>query len=360
MNVTVTVVCAVVSFITLALALVPIIIGKVRLRRALTPVEYYPPRGFSPIDVLIKYYGFRANTHDLLNAIMLYWADRGFITIEEDCKRGLKLTKLRDLKQARLGLTHYDADTNTLLAQNFNAEKELFDSIFEKDDVFYTLAAKSSHNAVNRKFVDECKSHATDKKSELSKRLSRAVLVFGVFSILVAVITCASASGGGALYATTPFVVISIIGLRFVPYIIHSEGSDNVTMMYVMYPFFAVWGGAPLSVLLAYTPMYVSIPLAFTVLMSAISIIFLSNKIDIREKKELLIYGQINAFKKFLLDVEADRINTLVEENPNYYYNILPYCYILKITKKMKAKFDHVALDGPSWYLGDLRNTLMF
>ena len=99
MNIAAYVICALLAFATIVFPIGAIIAGKIKLHRALKPIEYYPPRGFSPIDVLIEYYGFRANTHALLNPLMLYWADCGFITIEEDCKRGLKLTKLRDIKQ---------------------------------------------------------------------------------------------------------------------------------------------------------------------------------------------------------------------------------------------------------------------
>ena len=49
-------------------------------------MEYYPPRGYSPIDVQLKYYSHAADPHALFNPLMLYWAENGFITIEEDCK----------------------------------------------------------------------------------------------------------------------------------------------------------------------------------------------------------------------------------------------------------------------------------
>ena len=49
----------------------------------------------------------------------------------------------------------------------------------------------------------------------------------------------------------------------------------------------------------------------------------------------------------------------LVEDNPEYFYEILPYCYILGITEKLKKKFDRIIMDGPGWYLGELRDILM-
>ena len=83
-------------------------------------------------------------------------------------------------------------------------------------------------------------------------------------------------------------------------------------------------------------------------------------KIDIREGAQLKFYARICGFKQFLLLAEKSKLEMLVEQDPRYFYNILPYCYVLDITEKLKPKFDRIALDGPAWYLGELRETLMF
>lgn len=192
-------------------------------------------------------------------------------------------------------------------------------------------------------------------RSPLTEKVSRLSFLFAVFAVIVAIITCAVATGGGPIFATLLFPSIALIGIHFIP-----KMEADAPIIFILYPFFAVLGGAPFGAFLGVAPAAASIPMACVILTSAATILFLSNRIDLRTDRELLIYGQIAAFKTFLLDAEADRINTLVEENPNYYYDVLPYCYILKITDKLKAKFDRIALDGPSRYLGDLRNTLMF
>ncbi len=357
MNIAAFVICTLLAFATIGFPVTAIIIGKVKLRRALRPIEYYPPRGFSPIDVLIEYYGFRANTHALLNPLMLYWADRGFITIEEDCKRGLKLTKLRDLKRADgkdrrcFGLDNIEIDK--LKDKNFDAEKTLFDAIFANGDVFYTLAAGCSYLDRNKEFINSCKTNALTVKSKTSKKLSIAAFLLAFLSAVISTLTIGVASNGGGIFGVMLFPIIGMIAFRFIP-----NESGMITAIKV--PFFTVWGGAPLCVVLALIPWHYAVTLAVVVICSAVTIILLADRIDIRDDKDVEIYGRIAAFKTFLIDAEADRINTLVEENPNYYYDVLPYCYILKITDKLKTKFDRIALDGPSWYLGDLRDTLMF
>ena len=92
----------------------------------------------------------------------------------------------------------------------------------------------------------------------------------------------------------------------------------------------------------------------------AIIILFLVNKkINLRTSEQLKNYGRICGFKKFLLLAEVKKLELLVEDNPEYFYEILPYCYILGITEKLKKKFDRIIMDGPGWYLGELRDILM-
>lgn len=51
---------------------------------------------------------------------------------------------------------------------------------------------------------------------------------------------------------------------------------------------------------------------------------------------------EINGFKKFLTMVEKDKLEALVEEMPHYFFTILPYTYVLNISKKWIEKFNDI------------------
>ena len=51
------------------------------------------------------------------------------------------------------------------------------------------------------------------------------------------------------------------------------------------------------------------------------------------------VKAKINGFRNYLEVAEKDRINMLVEENPNYFFDILPYAYVLDVSKKWISKF---------------------
>ena len=49
---------------------------------------------------------------------------------------------------------------------------------------------------------------------------------------------------------------------------------------------------------------------------------------------------------------EKDRLEMLVNDNPKYFYNILPYAYVLDVSDKWVNKFENIAIEPPEWYSG--------
>ena len=62
------------------------------------------------------------------------------------------------------------------------------------------------------------------------------------------------------------------------------------------------------------------------------------------------ILGKIKGFKNFLETVEKDKLEAMVMENPTYFYDILPYTYVLGVSDKWIKKFETISLHAPSWY----------
>lgn len=75
-------------------------------------------------------------------------------------------------------------------------------------------------------------------------------------------------------------------------------------------------------------------------------------------------YGKLLGFKNFIDKAEKDRIQTLVEQNPSYFYNVLPYAYVLGVTDKWAKNFENIGIQPPSWYFGyygsSMFNTIVF
>lgn len=65
-----------------------------------------------------------------------------------------------------------------------------------------------------------------------------------------------------------------------------------------------------------------------------------------------MVKGQLLGLKKFIKVAEKKRLETLVEENPSCFYDILPYAYILGVSDKWINKFEDIMKLQPDWYMG--------
>lgn len=63
--------------------------------------------------------------------------------------------------------------------------------------------------------------------------------------------------------------------------------------------------------------------------------------------------GKIRGFRTFLETAEKPKLEALVLEDPTYFYNILPFTYVLGVSDKWIKKFEVIALSAPDWYDGN-------
>ena len=85
---------------------------------------------------------------------------------------------------------------------------------------------------------------------------------------------------------------------------------------------------------------YVSFVASFTV-------IFFGFLMPRRTKYGELITARVKGFKNYLLTAEKDQLEAQVENNPYYFFDILPYAYALHISKKWVQKFEKMDIKFP-------------
>ena len=78
--------------------------------------------------------------------------------------------------------------------------------------------------------------------------------------------------------------------------------------------------------------------------------------IDKRTDYGIDLLGRINGFKRYLETAERPHLVALVEQDPEYYYKILPYTYVLGVSDKWISKFEAIQLQAPDWYGGHYYN----
>lgn len=65
--------------------------------------------------------------------------------------------------------------------------------------------------------------------------------------------------------------------------------------------------------------------------------------------------GRVQGFKNFLIAARKDELELLVEDNPYYFYDILPYTMALNISDVWVDKFKciNIVIPEVDWYIGD-------
>ena len=72
-----------------------------------------------------------------------------------------------------------------------------------------------------------------------------------------------------------------------------------------------------------------------------------------RTEKYVETLGKILGFKDFILYTEEEKIKFMLQENPQLYYDVLPYAQVLGVTKEWEGKFKSITIDPPSWCSGE-------
>lgn len=61
------------------------------------------------------------------------------------------------------------------------------------------------------------------------------------------------------------------------------------------------------------------------------------------------LLGDILGFKDFIVYTEEDKIKFMLQENPEMFYDILPYAQVLGVTDEWEDKFKSLTLEPPTW-----------
>lgn len=62
------------------------------------------------------------------------------------------------------------------------------------------------------------------------------------------------------------------------------------------------------------------------------------------------LFRKIVALRNFILTADKEKLETLVAQNPNYLYDILPYAYSFGLASKWIDKFENTPITAPCWY----------
>ena len=329
-------------------------------------VEFYPPEGFNSLEVGFLYKGEAVNQD--VTSLLIYLANKGYIKIVETEEKslfskakGFKIIKLKDYDgdnvNERLFLNGLFAmrRLNTSSAENSinqNTTPTLEVTSADLYDKFYITMSNILLNINNKENKNKILEKSASSKAKFIIFMIIAtyclitippVLEYGESSLLVAL-----------LFPGIGFTVMFKMLLD--PKLRNSSGNKLSYASVIL--FFLIWGlgfgGLPWAMMVLPALQQDSIYLIgyfvgiFCVLGMVVCLTYLPKRTSYGNE----ILGKIKGFKNFLETAEKDQLEAMVAKNPTYFYNILPYTYVLGVSDKWIKKFEVISMQAPTWYDG--------
>ena len=309
--------------------------------RPAEPVEFYPPDDHNPLEIGYLYDGTLDDKD--VTSLLIYLANQGYWKIKEE--KGKYTIQL--LKAAYEG--------------NNNLEKRFFDGIAKRakdgvvkesdlEEKFYTTVESIRKSFHNKKIVRSIFEPVS--KYKVLGILAGLLLAFisafmGVYYNTYSTALSFGLAGGAALFAAfyVPFLVLALKQFR-------NGKVVGFLILAFLTVHFGVASGSSLFVLFRTTELLDQTRAVIAVLgvLAGGVIMMLAASMKKRTPYGNEILGRIRGFRNFLEAAEKPQLEMLVEEDPEYFYRILPYTHVLGVSSLWIKKFDGIAMQPPTWY----------
>ena len=312
-----------------------------RDKKIIPTVEFYPPEGLNPAEVGLIVDG-TADKSDLLSLI-IYFADKGYLTIKQNGKKDFTLTKVKDIdtKEKKFARTLF----NGLFAGGNSVNLDDLGEDFS-DAYFAAYGALTGYyrKSKNRLFT-------------ISSKVLR-IIAFILAAVMPLLTTALSSLYSGnytgiivaGLGGTFVIAVTLLLLLRAQDKIyVTNTGKKTAKFMVLWIVNLATVALCAVMVFMDTRSIVCALGFAAGLVASEVAACMMEKRTD----KSIELMGKILGLRNFIETAEADRINLLVEENPSYFYEVLPYAYVLGVTDKWAKNFENINIESPSWYYGD-------
>lgn len=357
--------------ISLVLPILFVIIGCLIWRKygkdeqVIETVEFYPPEGFNSLEVGFLYKG-KAENQDV-TSLIIYLANKGYIKISEfeekslfSTLKGFKITKLKEYDGNNInekiflnGLFTRRPSLVILGSNGLSNNDDISNNLNEVTSIdlynnFYITMNKILSNINNK----ENKNKIFEKKAS-SKTIFIVLMIIAIYC-LITIPPMGTVDIFALLFPGIGFTVL--FKLLFGPtQTIYVNGKPTRSAIGTKL-FGLVWGGGfggipwATMVLPALLDDYIYLVIYIVGLLCILGLILCLNYLPKRTHYGNQILGKLRGFKNFLETVEKDKLEAMVMQDPSYFYNILPYTYVLGVSDKWIKKFETISLQEPSWY----------
>ncbi len=302
-----------------------------------TPVvNFYPPKGVNALEVEMAYKG-KASTKGLV-ALLIELAQKGYIKIDSS-KHSFNLEKVRN----------YDGSDKN--------EKAFINALFKYGSDFVS----SSELETSHTFYKECEKIVQNVNTKRNMIFNPESIGFPLTALMFICLI-------GLLFLTVftmfgynlfnigenfPLVIFPIIAVC----VLISGWKSNPI-------FLTIWalgfGGMPLVMLLNMSPSGFTDPVTLIGIIGLVIAGICTYQLPKRSQIGQRLYNNLLGLKHFIEVAEKHRLQQLVNQDPEYFYSVLPVAYILEVSDKWISQFESIMQINPEWYSGERFNIHSF
>ena len=308
-------------------------------------LEFYPPDDLSPGEIGYLVDG-KVDKQDVISTIV-YLADKGYIEIEEMDRKKFRFIGIREpgaevpeyVRQIYLGLfpgtknvrTSDQIGSSTTFGKKYMKSRELLEKMFE------------GSRAIVRP----------------DSRMARAGCTVASIIPSAAYITWAGINGDEMGVYMLLWSAAHILISAYLMCSVYDNIRGTSKVKTVLKSLGAIWfftmgvGILPLAsdaLSLLERPKALAL-VAYLVVGTLISMFFAVIAIAKTDTYADLL-GRVLGFRDFIKTAELDKLNELVEEDPQYFYHIMPYAYVFGLSNKWIRNFEDLPVVAPDWYRG--------
>lgn len=294
-------------------------------------VNFYPPKGMSVLDIELAY-NENATTKGIIGTI-INLAYRGYLEIITQ-KEDILFKKLKD----------YDGTDKD--------EEKIFKSIFSSGkDTVSDKGLKKTH------FGNKIETMITYKNSEVDKiyennsanTVPHKIMLYLLLAITL-VMSYAYASFDFMQYAKG-LIASGVFGL-VVWFLYECATTTKHKNLYAILLYTIVLLPAFGISLIFFEVMSFVYPVCLASAVGGVISFICFYHMHRRNKEYTRLQGELEGLKKFIKTAEAEKLKTLVEENPQYFYSVLPFAYIFNLSDKWIKQFEKLTEFNVEWNSG--------
>lgn len=308
-------------------------------------VEFNPPDGLNSLEVAYIFKG-KAKYSDI-SSLIIYFANHNYLSIteitNENKESDYMLTKLKD----------YDGDNKH--------EKFFFNFIFgEKQSISLDELNDKTKDIKQASLIASLLKQANSKTNlkeyfpTNSSSHKTIAIILTLISSMLLFVPLVLEFLSSFLTAFFYSAVLSIAPLVLIFVAVKLKHENNYISISKAQTYLTIIGCLTNLALFCFTSTlrFNFLLLLTTAILIAVNIITskLISKGIPRTKKGLELYGKILGFREFLVTAEKDQLEKLVNENPHYFFDILPFTYVLGVSDTWIKKFELIPLTNPEWY----------